>query len=748
MNYDEKINDIVEGFYTWFEDDKKLEQGKITGKLAPHTELFEPISINSIKLKNRIVMGPMANVNMADEMGKPSAKMVAYYLERAKGGVGLITSGMIPVSMDDPSYGDLDGTGIFPRIDAHRSSYSGWRAIVEGCHAHDCKFFVQLAPGMGRVGNPECLTKKYKLPISSSWQKNWYIPEIPCRPISDMKINRIIKKTAQVAADCKALGVDGIYLHGHSGYLIEQMTDTAYNRRKLGKYTHYKTFGIEMIKAIRKRVGPHYPIYYRIDLSLALKATYKERMNKEKVLKGLRKERTVEMTFDFMKDLVLAGVDMFDVDLGGYENWWLPHPPNGMPPGSYLELASLVKIYFKTHEIVSNKGMKVPIVAVGKLGNPDLCEKALRDNLCDMVMLSRPLLADPDWPNKVFAGDIESIIPCIGDHEGCLGQLAIGGHPHCAVNPRTAFEDVFEKLPVTEISKKILIIGAGPSGVTAAVVLAERGHRVTIIDTHHKAGGMLLTGGVPKIKFEIQNYINYLNDQLKSKNIHTIFETMVDEAMIKLGGYDTIITSTGSKPILPPIEGIDKSHVVSASDFLNHSNKYANLENYLVVGGSDVGCEVAHMITYEFKKKVTLVEMGPHLMSKSCTSNRHFMVHHLSRNNVEILNCTRLINIEDKKVKLLRNTSKTVPDPTVSWTPLLAENIVNPFAKKIKNQNEFIYRTVDLVILATGSRSNDELYQHLKRNKMAKTIINMGDSSQTGRVLEAVKAGYRVGRTL
>jgi 2-enoate reductase len=689
-------------------------------------------------------MGPVGNVNMADEMGKPSNKMIAYYLERAKGGVGLITSGMIPVSMDDPSYGDLDATGIFPRIDAHRSSYSGWRSIVEGCHAYGAKFFVQLAPGMGRVGNPECLTKKYKLPVSSSWQKNWYIPEIPCRPLGDLKINSIIRKTAQVAADCKSLGVDGVYLHGHSGYLIEQMTDTAYNKRKLGKYTNYQTFGIELIKAIRKRVGLH----YRIDLSLALKATYKDQMKESKVLKGLQKERSVQMTLDYMENLVKAGVDMFDVDLGGYENWWLPHPPNGMPPGTYLEIASLVKSYFKDHQIKSNLNQNVPIVAVGKLGNPDLGEKALREGICDMVMLSRPLLADPDWPNKVYADKVSSIIPCIGDHEGCLGQLAIGGHPHCAVNPRTAFEDVYSELSLSKISKKILVIGAGPAGVTAATTLCDRGHEVTLVDEHHKAGGMLLTGGVPKIKYEIQNYVDYLNHQLSCRNIHTIYNTKIDEAMIKAIGYDIIITSTGSKPIKPPVAGVDKSHVVSATEFLADHERFNHHKSYVVIGGADVGCEVAHMISYEFKKKVTLVEMGSHLMPSTCTSNRHFMIHHLHHNKVEVLNATKLLRIEDDHVVLSKNKSKTVPDPSVSWTPLLPENIINPFAKKLVDDPETIRVDSELVILATGARSNDALYDHLKRNRVAKEIINIGDSSQTGRVLEAVKAGYRVGRTL
>lgn len=750
MNYSKKINDLVNSYSTWFDDESKMKKGLMTDSLKPYTALFEPITINNMKLKNRIVMGPMGNVNMADEMGKPGNKLISYFLERAKGGAGLITTGMVPVSMDeDPSYGDLHATGIFPRIDSHRSTYSGWRTIAEGCHAYGAKFFIQLAPGMGRVGNPECLTKKYKMPISSSWNPNFYIPEIPCRPITDLKCKRIIKKTGQAAIDAKELGIDGVYLHGHSGYLIEQMTDPAYNRRKLGRYSNYQNFGIDMINEIRKRVGPHFPIYYRIDLSLVLNATYKELMKTDKVLKKFSKERTVEMTLDYMKNLVKAGVDMFDVDLGGYENWWMPHPPNTMPPGLYLEVAQLVKEYFKAENIKTNKGLEVPIVGVGKLGFPDLAEDALRSNKCDLVMLARPLLADPYWPNKVFQGEIDTIIPCIGDHEGCLGQLDAGGHPHCAVNPRTAFEDLYSSdLIEAKIKKKIAVVGAGPAGVISAVTLSKRGHEVVIIDVKNKAGGSLLPGSAPKIKYEISNYINYLNNELKINNIKTLFNTCADKEMLKALGCDVIITCSGTKPLLPPVKGINGNNVITAIEYLNHPDNYSTCNNIAVIGGADVGCEVAHMLAYEYNKSVSLIEMGSYLMAKSCTSNRHSMIYYLNKKNVKILNCTTLKEVKDGSILVSRNKSKTVPDPTKTWNPLIPENIVNPFAKKIQLDNIDESIDVDLVILATGAKASDELYYELKKERVSKEVYNIGDSFTPGRVLEAVKAGYALGNTL
>lgn len=749
MSYHKDIQNLVNSYGHWFNDEEWMKKGAISGELKPHKALFKPIQVNHLKIKNRIVMGPMGNINMADETGKPSEQMIAYFIERAKGGVGLITSGMVPVSMDDdPTYGDKKGTSIFPRMDTHRSNYAGWRSIAEGCHAYGARFFVQLAPGMGRVGNPECLIKKGKLPISSSWQKNWYMPQIPCRPISDRSIKKLINKTAQMAADCKALCIDGVYLHGHSGYFIEQMTDSAYNKRKLGRYKDIKAFGIDLVKKIRERVGKHYPIYYRINISAAFRATFEEKMDQEKYLKRLRNERSVQETLDYMIALVHAGVDMFDVDLGGYENWWLPHPPNAMPPGAYLKIASFVKTYFDEKQVLTNKGLNVPIVAVGKLGNPDLAESALRKEQCDMVMLSRPLLADPEWPKKVYAGHIDDIRPCIGDHEGCLAQLASGGHPHCAVNPRTAFEYRYPKVSYAKEKKNIAIVGAGPAGTMAALTLFDRGHDVTLYDKNSQAGGMLLYGGVPKVKYEIKNYVKYINHELNKRSIKKNYNHVVNVPLLASKGYDIIILSTGTKPLIPKVPGYDLPHVISGVDFLSECNKFKDKEHFVVVGGSDVGCEIAHIISYEWQKPVSIVEMTPYFMKKTCTSNRNYMIHHLDKNHVKLMNCTRLESIDMSQVTVIQNQSKSVPDPTISWLPILPENVLNPFEKEIKEELIQVNLDADVVIMATGAQPNDQLYEALIKEDMNAQIMQIGDAFEPGRVLEAVKAGYQIGITI
>jgi 2-enoate reductase len=752
--YQNEIKAIIDRLGDWFKDAERLESGKMTSGLYPYEKLFEPIQVNRLKLKNRIIMGPMGNIGMADETGKPGPKMIQYFIERAKGGAGLITSGMTPVSWkDDPSYEDLDSTGIFPRLDSHRTVYSGWRDIVEGCHAYGARFFIQLAPGVGRVGSPECLVKKHRLPVSASWNPNWYIPQIPCRPLTDRECRRIIRHTGQAALDAKEMGVDGVYLHGHSGYLIEQMTDPAYNKRRLGRYSNWQSFGLELVREIRKRCGAAYPIHYRIDLSLCLRETYGDRLDTDKLLKRFRNGRTAAMTLEYMKNLVKAGVDMFDVDLGGYDNWWLPHPPNGMPPGVYLSAAELVKKYFEEQDIKSNAGLPVPIIAVGKLGYPDLAEQALRENKCDMVMLARPLLADPYWPQKVYSGRISEIIPCIGDHEGCLGQFANGGHIHCAVNPRTGFEDAYKaELTPAAVKKRIAVVGAGPSGVVFACTAAKRGHSVTLYDSNPTAGGMLLWGSVPKIKYDLQNYVEYLKNELsrvsEAHGLVAHFNTHASTESLKEGNYDTIVLCTGSKAAKLNVDGINLPHVISGVDFLKNPSAADKAQNIAVIGGSDVGCEIAYMLSYELDKTVTVVELLPYFMKKTCTSNRGFTLHHLEARGVRLMNCTSLRSITAGSVELLQNVSPTVPDPYVTWTPVLPENVVNPFQKAIGKDEREVSIKADLVIICTGARPEDSLYAECTRKRIAPEVHSLGDAFAPGRVLEAVRAGYALGSSI
>lgn len=750
-NYSERMKAVVEKFGTWYEDKARLNDGVITSKLYPYTSIFRPLQVNGVKIKNRLVMGPMGNVNMAEETGRPNTKMIQYFTERAKGGVGLITSGLIPISHGiDPTVTELGGLSYFPRIDASRTRFSGWRDIAERCHGYGAKFFIQLTPGLGRVGSPECLVNKFKLPVSASWNPNFYLPSIPCRPLSGRMAWKIIKNAGQASSDAKAALIDGVYLHGHEGYLLEQMTNPAFNRRSFGAFSDWQRFGIELVKEIRHRVGKSYPVMYRIDLSLVLNETYGERMNTVKSLRKFKNERTAEQSLDYMAALVGAGVDMFDVDLGCYDNWWLPHPPGFMAPGCYLEISKIVKDYFAENKIHSNAGLEVPVVAVGKLGYPDLAEQALRDKKCDMIMLARPLLADPQWPNKVYAGKVDKICPCIGDQEGCINEFVDGGHPQCTVNPRTGHEDIYngsEMSPARKI-KSIAVVGGGPAGANAAMLTAFRGHNVTLFEKREEIGGMLIPGSRPAIKFDILNYRAYLKTMLaetiKNHGLKAEYGREVNLDLLRAGNYDAIICATGTVQKRPPAKGIDSPHVVLAVDLLRDPSIADRAKDVVIVGAGSVGCETAYFLVHEKKKNVKIVEMLPEIMKGVCTSNRGFLIHYLEKMDVELLSCSMLKEVGDKEVLVQQNVSKTVPDPYITWTPILPENIENPFAKKIKD--EFKSRTLmaDLVVLSAGARPGDELYYACLSANIAPELYNIGDSFACGRLLEAVRAAYQL----
>lgn len=751
-DYELVLERLEDTFGDWFNG--KMEAPTMTNKLYPYTNLFSPIRVNQIEIKNRLVMGPMGNVNMADEDGRPSQKMIDYFEARAKGGVGLITTGLVPTSHGiDPTVTEIDNLSYFPRIDRSRTNLVGWRNLSYAVHSYGAKIFIQLTPGLGRVGNPECLLSKFKLPISASTNPNFYMPAIPCRRISDSACKKIIKKTAQAAADAKACNIDGVYLHGHEGYLLEQMTNPAYNRRLSGRYSNYQQFGLDMVSKIRERCGNKYPIMYRIDLSLMLNATYGNALKKIKSIKKFADERLVLETLEYMVALVKAGVDMFDVDLGSYDNWWLPHPPSSMPSGCFLEIAEIVKKYFKENNVLSNAGLEVPVVAVGKLGYPDLAENALRENKCDMIMLARPLLADPEWPNKAYSGKTEDIRPCIGCHEACIKEFVDGGHPQCAVCPTTTFETgLLDGIEKAQIKKKVAVVGAGPAGVVAAKTLLLRGHDVTLYEKDTKVGGTLNEASIPKIKYELKNYVSYLtklvSDMSKNPAFKLILGKKVTADELKKENYDVIITATGSSQVGLPINGAVQKHVCSVVEALKDIERLEKAKNIVIIGGGDSGCELAYMLKYEMNKNVSVVEIAPTLMTKSCTANRGHILHYLDKAGVKCYNCAQVVRINEDYVEVMANISKTVPNPYNTWEPVLPENIHNPLAKKIKEIRKAVNLEADLVVLAAGTVPNNELFKTLQEQRVAPILYNIGDSNTCGKVFTAVKSAFNVAKNI
>lgn len=757
MHTDKLVQDLMGQYGDWVKEEGagKCKAGRMTKALWPYDQLFSPITINHMQVKNRVVMAPMGNIDMCEETGRPNDKMLQYFFARAKGGVGLITTGLIPISFGiDSSIIELGHLTYFPRIDRSRTVFSGWRDLAQGVHAFGSKLFIQLTPGLGRVGNPQCLITQHKLPVSSSFNPNFYMPQVPCWRLSDGRLKKIVKNAGQASADAMAAGIDGVYLHGHEGYLLEQMTNPAFNRRRLGHFADWQRFGLDMVREIRRRCGERYPIMYRIDLSLALNETYGRIMDdKGTSLKKFKNGRTIDMTLEYMENLVKAGVDVFDVDLGCYDNWWLPHPPASMPAGCFLDIARKVKDHFAQKDIRSNAGVPVPVVGVGKLGYPDLAEQALREGDCDMVMLGRPLLADPDWCNKAYAGRVEDIIPCIGCQEGCLNEFVDGGHPQCAVNPRTSFEHIYPaELPPAKEPKKIAVVGAGPAGVTFALTAVKRGHQVTLYEKGDAVGGKIVPGCVPKIKFDIDNYRCYLErqvDALTAKPNFTLRKnTAATPETLKPEGYDAVVLAVGTRPAPLPVPVAEGASTIEATELLLHPEKLGDAKEIVIIGGGVVGCETAYWLSYEHGRKVKVLEMAPYIMDGVCTANRGHLIHYLEKAEVELCNCTRVTAIDPGVVKAVRNVSSTVPDPYVTWEPILPKNIENPLAKKLGPEEAEVQFPADLIVLANGGKPDDSLFTTCQKEQVAPLLYNIGDSFAAGRVLEATRAAYALATKL
>jgi 2-enoate reductase len=424
-----------------------------------------------------------------------------------------------------------------------------------------------------------------------------------------------------------------------------------------------------------------------------------------------------------------------------------------MPPGCFLEVSTIVKEYFKKNDIVSNAGMGVPIVAVGKLGYPDLAEKALREEKCDMVMLGRPLLADPDWCNKAYAGKVDEIRPCIGCQEGCINEFVEGGHPQCAVNPRTSFEYIMPAdAGKAKKKKKICVVGAGPAGVFAAIGMSRRGHEVILVEKTGTVGGKLGAGSVPKIKYECENYRLYLERQVEKtveeyrlkfiKNKTATSEWLTDQKP------DAVVFAVGSRQAAPSFEGIEKVNAEIAEELLENPEKINKAKKAVVIGGGVVGCETAYWLKYEHGLDVKVVEMLEYFMGHTCTANRGHLIYYLKKAGVELHNCTKVTGFEENAVKVIKNVSDTVPDPYVTWHPVLPENIENPLAPKLKLEEKEMIFEADLVVMAIGGKPDDRLFFEAQKKMIAPEIYGIGDGSMVGKVLEATRAANALARSI
>jgi 2-enoate reductase len=580
-------------------------------------KLFEPGKIGKLEVKNRIVMAPMGIIGLVELDGRISQRGVDYYVARAKGGVGLITTGMtyvehgvassfIPTSEMWSFLPRIDEIGYKPRL----------AELADAVHDYGTKISIQLTAGLGRVAMPH-----YKIPAAPSAVPLKWDPKKLARELTIEQIKKLIAAFGPAAALAREAGMDAIELHGHEGYLLDQFQTALWNKRtdKYGGDLEGRLrFPLEVIETIKKAVGRDFPVIYRYGIRHYIEG-------------GREDEESLEMAKRFETE----GVDALHVDAGCYETWHWPHPPTYQPPGCMVDCAEIVK-----------KVVSIPVFAVGKLGYPELAERVLQEGKADFIVLGRALLADPEWPNKVREGKWDEIRPCIGGHDGCMFRVTRRKYISCTVNPATGNERELTLKPA-EKSKSVLVVGGGPGGMEAARVAALRGHQVTLWEKNDRLGGNLIPASVPDFKSDLRVLINYLSNQLRKLNVDVRLGKEGTLEMIQEMCPDVVIVATGATPIIPKIPGAEKSIVATAIDVLLGKKDVA--ENIVVVGGGLIGCETAAFLAGK-GKKVTIVEMVSDIIPDEYEASRSMIKEMFEKGEVEVLTDTTLLEIDDDGV--------------------------------------------------------------------------------------------------
>jgi 2-enoate reductase len=655
--------------------------------------LFKEINIGKIKIKNRIAMAPMGMIGLINGEGVLSQRAIDYFIERAKGDVGLIITGLLKVE------NEIDKMLVEPVISP--AAAAPLSELAEGVHIFDSKVFVQLSAGFGSV-NADIIDDPNIIPVSASVIPAYWEPKITTRALTIREIQEIIKSFGRAAKILKSAGVDGIELHGHEGYLFDQFTTALWNKRNDkygGDLEGRLTFSVEVLNAIKENAGEDFPVIYRFGLKHYIKKPWSGALKGEKF-----KEvgRDIEEGIKVIQILEEAGFDGLHVDAGAYDSWYWAHPPMYQPHGCMVDMAEQAKKVVK----------RIPVIAVGRLGLPELAVKVIVEGKADIVALGRALLADPYWPKKVREGKLRDIRPCIACHEGCMKRIMMKKTLSCAVNPQVGKEKLY-KLDFVQNKKKVLVIGGGVSGMEVARISAIRGHNVTLYEKNNSLGGHLIEAGVPDFKKDIFRLLDWYKSQLSKLNIRIELGIEVTPKLVKVEKPDVVVVATGSTSIIPKIANINDPKVITAIDLFLGKKEVG--KNVVIVGGGLVGCETGLWLA-ENGKKVTIVEMLPEIAQGDFPANRTMLIDLLIKNKVEIITNSSICKITDEGVAIINKN----------------------FIIKIISCNT--------VVLALGLKPEDKIYSLLSRE--FSEIYKIGDCKEPHRILDAIWDGYYLGFSL
>lgn len=657
-----------------------------------YQNLFTPVKIGSVTIKNRFAMAPMGPLGLADAQGGFNQRGIDYYTERAKGGTGLIITGVTfsDCKVETQSMPNCPNSTYNP-VHFIRTS----REMTERVHAYGSKIFLMMSAGFGRVTIPTNLGEFP--PVAPSAIPHRWLDKI-CRPLTVEEIRSIVKSFGDGAYNAKRGGFDGVEIHAvHEGYLLDQFAISMFNQRTDeygGSLENRLRFAKEVVEEIKSRCGEDFPVVLRFSVKSMIKDWREGALPGEEFTEM---GRDVEEGLEAAKLLVEYGYDALDTDVGTYDAWWWNHPPMYQEKGLFRPYCRMVK------EVVD-----VPVLCAGRMDNPDMASAAVENGECDVVSLGRPLLADPDYVNKLRSGRVKEIRPCISCQEGCMGRIQEYSMINCAVNPQAARERAMAYEPVLK-SRKVLVIGGGVAGCEAARVLAIRGHKPEVFEKGSQLGGNLIPGGAPEFKEDDLALAAWYAHELTRLQVPVHLGHEVTKEEVLAGDWDAVIVATGSSPKTFSLG--DDAHVYTASQVLLKEKDCG--QETVIVGGGLVGCETALWLA-QHGRKVTIVEALDKILAVNgplCHANKDMLERLVPYNGVEV--------VTGAKVKSYRDGVLTA-ETADGEKPL----------------------PCDSVILAVGYREEDSLYRQLEFE--VPEIYLLGDARKVSNIMYAIWDAFEV----
>lgn len=637
-----------------------------------YPNLFSEGKIGALAVKNRVIM-PAMGTFLASAEGEVTDHQIAYFEERAKGGVGLIITEVTAV---DYSLGKCGP--VHPRVDDPRYIPMLYR-LAGAVHKYDTKIFMQLSHA-GRQTDSTLIGGMQ--PVAPSPIPCEAIGAVP-RELTVEEIKDLIGKYVNAALICKMAAMDGVELHGAHGYLINQFMSPKTNKRTDnygGGFEARMRFAREIVGGVKNKCGRDFPVIIRLSID-------------EFIDGGIDIEQGVRIA----KYMETIGVDAINVSCGTFDSLRMFIEPITFEQGWRVYLSEAVK-----------KAVKIPVIAVGVIREPEFAEKIIQDGKTDFVAIGRGLIADPHWCNKALAGkeaDIRKCISCMY----CLDRDVMRTHIGCAINVRAGRELEFKELSINGDQKKVVIVGGGPGGMEAARMLAERNFKVVLFEKEKSLGGQLNYGNKPLGKDKLNWLIQYLTHQLKKLKVDVRLGKEVTANAIKKEKPYAVYVATGSKAILPAINGINGKNVCVVQDALIKGRSFKE-KTVAVIGGGMTGCETAEFLAGN-GSQVYLIEMLPDIATGAGFVDKMDIVQRLSDAKVNILTNHRLMKIGHDYI------------------------IINDMGKM-----KLFELPVDRVVLALGGAPERQLYDQI-RGAFDKVFL-LGDAVSPRRIANAVQEGF------